>query len=155
MAIFREARQYRAASLRALPSGGAEGKRGFLYLQGSQVRPPGQSSSVRMSHSSGEHTHERALATASDSTTMPPKRSNGALILLLSLSTAVLSAVFLCALSPFSMYTLFSILYYPLIVSRRPHNYKSNEVRMSIALKFTLRDVWRYKLDSRFVTRAR
>jgi len=58
------------------------------YLQGSQVRPPGQSSSVRTSHSTGEHTHERALATASDSTTMPPRRSNGALILLSSLSTA-------------------------------------------------------------------
>jgi len=65
------------------------------YLQGSQVRPPGQSSSVRMSHSSGEHTHERALATASDSTTMPPKRSNGALILLSSLSTASPSTIIL------------------------------------------------------------
>lgn len=65
------------------------------YLQGSQVRPPGQSSSVRTSHSSGEHTHERALATASDSTTMPPKRSNAALILpsSLSISTAAPSLI--------------------------------------------------------------
>lgn len=62
------------------------------YLQGSQMRPPGQSSLVRTSHSSGEHTHERALATASDSTTMPPKRSNGALILL---STASPSTIIL------------------------------------------------------------
>lgn len=46
------------------------------------MRPPGQSSLVRTSHSSGEHTHERALATASDSTTMPTRRSNEALILL-------------------------------------------------------------------------
>lgn len=50
------------------------------YLQGSQVRPPGQSSSVRISHSKGEHTQERALATASENTTMPPSNSNEALI---------------------------------------------------------------------------
>lgn len=52
----------------------------MAYLQGSQVRPPGQSSSVRMSHSKGEQTQERALATATENTTMPPSNSNEALI---------------------------------------------------------------------------
>lgn len=72
------------------------------YLQGSQVRPPGQSSVVRTSHSSGEHTHERALATASDSTTIPPNRSNGALILLSSLSISTVAPSILLVSSLFS-----------------------------------------------------
>lgn len=55
---------------------------------------------------------------------------------------------FSSVLSFLQVYSLLSynILQYPLIVSQRPHNYKSNEARMSIALKFTLRDVWRHEL---------
>lgn len=139
MATSREARRYRAALCFELPHRAvSQVNAGLVYLQGSQVRPPGQSSSVRTSHSSGEHTHERALATASDSTTMPPKRSNGALILPSSLSTAVLSAVILCPL--LSLLCLSSRSYqYPLsrtITSQTRRGCPSRS-RMS----FTLRDV--------------
>ena len=47
------------------------------YLQGSQVSPPGQSSSARESHSRGEQTQDSALATATESTTMPPSSTSG------------------------------------------------------------------------------
>lgn len=51
------------------------------YLQGSQVSPPGQSSSVRTSHSNGEQIHESALATARERTIIPPNKISGAFIL--------------------------------------------------------------------------
>lgn len=52
----------------------------YTYLHGSQVRPPGQSSFVSGSHSRGEHTHDRARATATDKTTMPPRSIHANLI---------------------------------------------------------------------------
>ena len=65
------------------------------------MRPPGQSSSVRISHSKGEHTQERALATASENTTMPPSNSNEALIF--HSSGAFFSSCSLSRVSPFSV----------------------------------------------------
>lgn len=56
------------------------------------MSPPGQSSSVRRSHSRGEHTHDKAFATATDKTTIPPSKTNGTLIFVqMVLSTNTLS----------------------------------------------------------------
>lgn len=52
------------------------------HLHGSQVRPAGQSSLVRVSHSRGEQTQDKARATATERTMMPPRSTNGTPLIL-------------------------------------------------------------------------